>query len=377
MKRFILLLNHDDKSLTEYLQRCLEKGEKLEKVSGNIFTFQKEPYDNSRIAVVTYANDDPDLKMKFQIEDYSALMKKRGWRTLCVGGPEDIFDSKRHVFLITDQAEIPFPMTSTELARKANRREERSLIRCIAMLLLLLGFAIFFIHHDPDVLLASSHILISGAAAFVFCVASWIFCGKGVTRILRKDRDFSENSFLNIDKAVFCCLAAIICILVGLLIDLYRYPDTGKTVLTGEQRFMVYNDDLPLTLEDLDLPVKGAFRSSRKTDRKSFLAESLTASDQSFSDPKGTDNLSLVSYTLIRCRWQPLLRWIAARKGMNRFPVTEDMNGIWHSSEVHSDQSHRLTALYPDSVLFLSSSGDISETDPEIVLEKLSINETK
>ena len=101
MKRFILLLNHDDASLSAYLEECLRRGEQFVKASGNIFTFKKVPPSNDRIRVVTYVNEDPDLKMKFQMEDYSALMKKRGWKVLFIGGPEDIFDSKRHVFLQT------------------------------------------------------------------------------------------------------------------------------------------------------------------------------------------------------------------------------------------------------------------------------------
>ena len=61
------------------------------KASSNIFTFRKCAPSDERIAVVTYVNEDPDLKMKFQMEDYSALMKKRGWKVLHIGSPEDVF----------------------------------------------------------------------------------------------------------------------------------------------------------------------------------------------------------------------------------------------------------------------------------------------
>ena len=105
--------------------------------------------------MVTYVNEDPDLKMKFQMEDYSALMKKRGWKVLHIGSPEDIFDSKRHVFLQTEETAIPEPVIDPSLGEKANKRETKSLIRCLTMLLLLAGFAIFFLGHDPDIFLSS------------------------------------------------------------------------------------------------------------------------------------------------------------------------------------------------------------------------------
>ena len=92
MKRFILLLNHDDISLSAYLQHCMDRGEQFVKASGNVFTFRKKAPENKRIAAVTYFNDDPDLKMKFQIdcfwstnkgtEDAVAILKKYADRTI-------------------------------------------------------------------------------------------------------------------------------------------------------------------------------------------------------------------------------------------------------------------------------------------------------
>lgn len=372
MKKFILLLNHDDISLSAYLQHCMERGERFVKASGNIFTFKRAEPAEARIAAVTYANDDPDLKMKFQIEDYVLLMKKRGWTHLCTGAPEDIFDSKRHVFLETDQKDLPFPNTSPELAKKANNHEVRSCIRCFAMLLLLLGFAIFFVNHDLDVILSSLHIMIPCAAAFMCWIISLIWAVRGAVTLNRKAQcaDGFRN-YLAVDKAVLFCLFAVVCLLTSLLIDLVFYPDTGKNLVFGEQRITVYQDKIPLSLEDLSIPTEGLFRSSRLTERSSPLMSAMYGSDQSFSDVQSVEDLSLISYSLFQSRSQRALEWIAGRKGANRYPLNEELAEVWHADEVHTDGHHRLFASYPGKVLIFYTSADLMEIDPETVLAKL------
>lgn len=372
MKKFILLLNHDDISLSAYLRHCMEKGDRFVKASGNVFTFKKDAPSEDRIAAVTYVNDDPDLKMKFQIEDYVQLMKKRGWKHLCTGAPEDIFDSKRHVFLQTDQADIPFPNTSPELAKKANDREVRSCIRCFAMLLLLLGFSIFFLNHDPDVFLSSMHILIPFVIAVIFWILSLARNIRGAVTIKRKAQcDDGFRNFLAVDRAVLFCLLSVACLFISLLADLWLFPNHSRIIVFGDQRITVYQDGLPLTLEDLSIPVEGMFRSSRLTERRGPLMNSLYGSDQSFSDLNSSADLSLISYSLFRSRWQKALKWIAGRKGAARYPYSEELAEKWHADQVYSDGHHRLFALYPDALLIFSVSADLAEMEPDIVLNKL------
>ena len=372
MKKFILLLNHDDISLSAYLQHCMEKGERFVKASGNIFTFKKDAPSEDRIAAVTYANDDPDLKMKFQIEDYVQLMKKRGWKHLCTGAPEDIFDSKRHVFLQTDQEDIPFPNTSPELAKKANDREIRSCIRCFAMLLLLLGFSIFFLNHDLDVFLSSMHILIPCVTAVLFWILSLVWNIRGAV-VIRRKMQCAEGfrHYLAVDRAVLFCLVSVACLFSALLADLWLFPDHSRIIVFGDQRITVYQDELPLTLEDLSIPVEGMFRSSRLTERSGPLMNSLYGSDQSFSDMNGTADLSLVSYSLFRSRCQKVLKWIADRKGSARYPLNEELTESWHADEVRSDGHYRLFAFSPDALLIFSVSADLADVEPDIVLDRL------
>ena len=218
MKRFILLLNHDDISLSAYLQHCLARGEQFVKVSSNVFTFRKCAPSDERIAVVTYVNETPDLEMKFQLEDYSALMKKQGWRVLQVGGPEDIFDSKRHVFLQTDQSDIPFPDTDPEMAQKAQKRESRSLLRCFVMLLVLAGFTIFFFRRDPNLFLRSNFVMFLCAAAFLFWLFSLIWCIRGTIIVRKKSQSDNEfRNYLVVDQAVFFCMLSVAALIAALL----------------------------------------------------------------------------------------------------------------------------------------------------------------
>ncbi len=372
MKRFILLLNHDDRSLSAYLQHCLAKGEQFVKASSNIFTFRKCAPSDDRIAVVTYVNEDPDLKMKFQMEDYSALMKKRGWKVLHIGSPEDIFDSKRHVFLQTGMTDIPEPLIDPSLGEKANRRETKSLIRCLTMLLLLAGFAIFFLGHDPDIFLSSNHIFFPCLAAALFWLISLVFCVLGGITILRKAQcDDGFKHYLSVDSAVLFCLLAVFGLVAALALDLNCFPDTGRTIVSGEQRITVYLDDVPLRLEDLSLPVEGVYRSSRLTERNGLIMSGLYASDQSFSGSDIDGDASMIFYFVYKSDWEPGLRWVSKQKGMERFPLSEELKDAWRSEEVRSDGHHILFARYPGVILKFSTSSELNDIDPDIVLEKI------
>ena len=376
MNRFILLLNHDDVSLSAYLENCLQKGWQFVKASGNIFTFKKSAPSDDRIRVVTYVNEDPDLKMKFQMEDYSALMKKRGWKVLDIGKPEDIFDSKRHVFLQTDQPDAKEPVIDPELGAKAKRREKRSLIRCLAMLLLLLGFAIFFLGNDPDVFLSSNHIFFPGIAGFVFWLISLIYCFRGIAA--EKNKNQCKNDFknyLHVDKAVLHCMISIGALFAALLFDLFLYPDTGRIIVKGEKRIKVYQDVLPLTMDDLSIRKEGLYHSSRLTERNGILMRSLYASEQSFNSPDNIENLSLISYSVYRSAWKTGLDWVESKKGFRNLPVSEDLKIKWNSDSVHTDGVHRMSVRYPDKLLVFLTSTEISEIDISVVLDKLISNQ--
>ena len=375
MFRFILLLNHDDLSLSAYLRHCLEKGEQFVKTSSNIFTFSKTAPSEDRIAVVTYVNEDPDLKMKFQMEDYSQLMKKRGWKVLHIGAPEDIFDSRRHVFLQTSQADIPYPAVSPEMAKKAQKHEKRSLLRCITMLLLLLGFGIFFLSHDPDIFLSSDHILFSCFAGIVFWAISVIYCIRGAVTVSKKAqcKDGFKN-FLVVDKAVLFCMLTVFALLAALFCDIMKFPNNSHTIVSGEKRVTVYQDELPLTMRDLDIPVKGKYHSSRLTERIGLMMQSLYGFEQSFSDPEGTADLSLISYAVYKSNWKPGLDWVDARKGLQGLPTDEDLARLWSSDDINTDGHHRISLRYPGTLLVISTSGELAEINPEIILEKLFIN---
>lgn len=376
MKKFILLLNHDDISLSAYLQHCLEQGEQFVKASSNIFSFSKTKNSGERIAAVTYTCGDPDMKMKFEIEDYAAYMKKKGWRLLQAGAPENLLDTRRHVFLQTDQPELPFPDVNPELAEKAKKREKRSLIRCFAMLLLLAGFMIIFLSHDPDIFMSSLHILLPFAAGLVFWILSLYFSIRGsviVSKKLQCADGFKD--YLTVDKAVLNCMLAVSALLIALAVDLWKFPDTSRTFADGEHRIKVYQDALPLHLEDLEIPTDGKYRSSRFTQRSSFLMQSQYGSDQSFSDPNGVTDLSLISWSVFRSDWEPGLDWVAGRKGMNRLPFDEQLSAVWHSDNIHSDGLHRVIARYPGAVLIFASSSDINGIDPDLVLSRLLLDQ--
>ena len=242
-----------------------------------------------------------------------------------------------------------------------------------AMLLILLGFAVFFLGHDLDVLLSSAHILLPCAAAAVLWVLSLISNIRGAAAIRGKTQSADGfRHYLAVDRAVLYCLLAVVFLLASLLLDVFLFPDTAKHTVFGDQRITVYQDSLPLTLKDLSIPVEGLFRSSRLTERNSFLMRSLYGSDQSFSDTVSSKDLSLISYSLFRSNWKQLLAWTAAQKGAYSYPVSEELAEAWHSTEVRTDGHHKLFAFYPDAVLVFAASAELSDVDPEIILQALS-----
>ena len=97
----------------------------------------------------------------------------------------------------------------------------------------------------------------------------------------------------------------------------------------------------------------------------------LYASDQSFSGSDVDGNSSLILYSIYKSDWETGLRWISKQKGMGRFPLSEELKETWHSDEVRTDGHHILFARYPGVILMFSTSSELNEIDPDIVLEKI------
>ncbi|MBR6090002.1 MAG: hypothetical protein IKP86_08720 [Anaerolineaceae bacterium] len=242
------------------------------------------------------------------------------------------------------------------------------------MLLLLLGFGIFFLNHDPDVFLSSSHIFFPLTAAFALWFLSGFYCVRGaVTLIKKKQCAGGFKNFLAVDNAVLFCMLTVFCIFAALIIDLFLFPDTGKTVVKGDQRITVYADPVPLSLEDLSIPAEGTYRSSRFTERNGLIMQSLYGSDQSFSSPDSTENLSMISYSVFRSAWRPGLDWVENRKGLAKLPEDEELAVKFNAGSVRTDGHHRLSVRYPDTLFVFYTSGEITGSDSDLVKERLSL----
>ena len=242
------------------------------------------------------------------------------------------------------------------------------------MLLLLLGFGVFFLHHDMDVILSSAHIFWPCAAGVLFWLASVVFTViSGITLAKKSQCANNFRNYLAVDRAVLCCLLVMVCLVSAFLLDLVKYPDHSNVIDWGDKRITVYHDKAPLKLEDLDIAVQGNFRSTRAIERSGFILSSLSVSDQSFSDPDSSRDLSMISYSIYRCSWKTGLDWVARQQGISRYPIAENLNELWQSAEVHSDGRNKVIALYPDAVLVFSVIPGLSEVDPSIILDKLSL----
>lgn len=208
----------------------------------------------------------------------------------------------------------------------------------------------------------------------LFWIVSVVYCVRGVITVAGKTQ--CKNGFKNylvVDKAVLFCMLSIGALFLSLIIDLFLFPDRSITIVNGEQRIRIYQDSLPLSMTDLDIPMTGKYHSSRLTERNGLLMQSLYGSDQSFTEPDGTKDLSLISYTVYRSKWAPALDWVESIKGYNKLPADDNLSLRWGSKDLHTDGSHRLSVRFPGVLFVFSASADINTIEPELIMEKLSI----
>ena len=55
-----------------------------------------------------------------------------------------------------------------------------------------------------------------------------------------------------------------------------------------------------------------------------------------------------------------VIEWVSKQKGMERFPLSEELKDAWRSEEVRSDGHHILFARYPGVILKFSTSSSVN-----------------
>ena len=151
MKRkvgFILLKCHDDRELTNYLQRNAEAGWWLSCVKGNRFFFIRRPYEGRRIISYTFSSKEPETATEIQLSRYLPELRRRGWDTVCLGGPENLVDNRRHAFLYEEKRGAEIPECLDIENSYANRLKSRKVISNLLLCILLEIFLIAALNFD-------------------------------------------------------------------------------------------------------------------------------------------------------------------------------------------------------------------------------------
>ena len=314
---FLLLTRHSDEEITDYLQRNAEDGWWLRRVKGNRFFFERRPYAGKRICAYTFLSRDPDSPTEVQLRHELPILRKQGWDMICIGGPENIADTKRHAFLYEEHPcsqhgngtsseafqEVQIPKADSSVSSKSRGRGFRKALSNLVLCLLYVSCLAFVLGNDllrvisNNLYLAFTFVL---AIALAGCLALSVLAFVSRCKVLAKKDDSGEianKGYRFLDHAARAT-AAMLAFMVAFLVFDSIWGNTssvGTRTQIGNEKVVLYNDQVPVTLEDLGADTTGAYRSTRHVSSRGVLAMYDYCYDQNLGNESGT--LSFISYT--------------------------------------------------------------------------------
>ncbi len=313
---FLLLTRHSDEEITDYLQRNAEDGWWLCRVKGNRFVFERKPYAGKRICAYTFLSRDPDSPTEVQLRHELPLLRKQGWDMICIGGPENIADTKRHVFLYEEnpkmqsEAEsgmasqaVPIPKADSSVSTKSRGRGFRKALSNMVLCLLYVSCLAFVLGNDllrvisNNLYLAFACLL---ALALAGCLVLSVLAFVSRCKVLAKKDDSGEISnkgYRFLDHAARATAAMLVFMVAFLVFDSIwgNNSSVGTRTQIGNEKVVLYSDEVPVTLEVLGSDTTGTYRSTRHVSSSGSLASYDYCFDQSLGNESG--ELSFISYT--------------------------------------------------------------------------------
>lgn len=376
MKRkrsFILLTRHTDEELTHFLQKKAEEGWWLEKNRGNRFTFIGKPYEGKRIAAYTFFSRGPESSTEVQIGRELPYLRKQGWDQIGVSRAENIFDSRRHVFLYEEHKTEFFPLTEEAERKKAEKRSERKAYFNFALCVLYTLATIAVMALEKVRLLTSLPYLLAFLFFIVLLVLALFWSGKSVLWALRCHRDrkkeTEKGNYCFLDKGVYLTSLMLLFLLLSLIFSsIWGNGGTrGERVTIGGTSVMLYSDTIPLTLSDLGVEAKGEWRTTRLEERNSPIASFTHAYDQSLGGDE--KEVKALSYSIFKSPFA-LLRNIA-KSELFPYGATEDkaMEERLGVDEVLLSSSSRVLIRTGESIITINSSSPLGEDELSLFLK--------
>ena len=318
---FLLLTKHSDEEITDYLQRNAEDGWWLRRAKGNRFVFERRPYAGKRICAYTFLSRDPDSPTEVQLRHELPILRKQGWDTICIGGPENIADTKRHAFLYEEHPCTPLqsddtsgtasqpsqcvqiPKSDSSVSAKSRGRGFRKAMSNLVLCLLYASCLAFVLGNDllrvisNNLYLAFTCLL---ALALAGCLVLSVLAFVSRCKVIAKKDDSGEianKGYRFLDHAARATAAMLVFMVAFLVFDSIwgNTSSVGTRTQIGNEKVILYNDQVPVTLEDLGADTTGAYRSTRHVSSRGSLATYDYCYDQNLGNESGT--LSFVSYT--------------------------------------------------------------------------------
>lgn len=317
---FLLLTRHSDEEITDYLQRNAEDGWWLRRAKGNRFVYERRPYAGKRICAYTFLSRDPDSPTEVQLRHELPILRKQGWDTICMGGPENIADTKRHAFLYeehpcsqhgngtcgtTTHASqcTQIPKADPSVSSKSRGRGFRKALSNLVLCLLYVSCLAFVLGNDLLRVISNNLYLTFTcllALALAGCLVLSVLAFVSRCKVIAKKDDSGEianKGYRFLDHAARATAAMLVFMVAFLVFDSIwgNTSSVGTRTQIGNEKVVLYNDQVPVTLEDLGADTTGAYRSTRHVSSSGALATYDYCYDQNLGNESGT--LSFVSYT--------------------------------------------------------------------------------
>ena len=374
--KFILLTRHTDEELSDFLQKEAEKGWWLKKNNGNRFTFIKKPYEGKRICAYTFFSRGPESSTEVQLGRELPYLRKNGWDQICVSKAENIVDSRRHAFLFEENKTDFYPLTEEDEIKKAEKRSWRKALSNLLLLTLYALASLFILFFDKVRLITSLPYLLSYSLYLILLLVSAVLSIRTFIWALncRKDRkkEIEKGNYRFLDYSTLSTSIMLLFLLFVLVISSIwgNGGSKGTRVDINGSSVRLYSDIIPVSLEDIGMETKGAYRTTKIEERKSPFASYIHFYDQSFGGEE--NNLSYLSYTLFSSSYSKVLNM--AQSELFSLSAVEDKemgNILGVKSLERSTSKKKILIGNDDWILTIECSNELGEEELRKILTLL------
>jgi hypothetical protein len=223
---FLLLGQHTDEEITDFLQREAEAGWWLKENNGNKFIFVKKSYEGRRIC--SYVVSSPNLGSSAEDGFYDLLpeLRKAGWNLVCLGKMENLADTRRHAFLCEMGASSANPVPRPRDEAKCNEEAlRRGLLKGVSNLLFCVAYLIILVYAliTKATFISKGISVVFGVVTGLLLCPSLVFSIGAVDSSLKAKKDLGgvirSRRYRLIDKAVRLTFFMLVVLAVFLVFD--------------------------------------------------------------------------------------------------------------------------------------------------------------